>query len=50
VSPRSPAALPLEARQAAWSRLWQRLLAEPPPECETEDKPHDAEAELKDAG
>jgi hypothetical protein len=26
----SPRALPLEARRAAWSRLWQVLLREPP--------------------
>ena len=26
----SPSVLPLEARRAAWSRLWQVLLSEPP--------------------
>jgi len=49
--PSSPSTLPLEARKRAWDRLWQRLLAEPPPGDEAEptdeaakDPQHDDEA------
>jgi hypothetical protein len=38
--------LPIEVRQAAWQRLWQRLLADPPIpddtlECEPREQPDD---------
>jgi len=49
VSPHSPAALPLEARQAAWSRLWQRLLADPPPRPEPKTEPGGTGDEPTDA-
>ena len=41
----SRGALPLEARQAAWDRLWQRLLAPPPQEPDP-----DVTAEADDRG
>jgi hypothetical protein len=40
----SPAALPLEARQAAWDALWRRLLAEPPVDDDSPDSEADAGA------
>jgi hypothetical protein len=46
VRPSSPV-LPLEARQAAWRRLWERLLAEPPTPADPETEP--AEDEVVDS-
>ncbi len=33
-----PSPLPIAARQAAWSRLWQALLSEPPKPPDPPDK------------
>jgi hypothetical protein len=41
--PHSPTSLPLEARRAAWARLWERLLAEPPQEPVPESMPQTAD-------
>ena len=40
----SPDALPIEVRQAAWHRLWQRLLSEAAPADETETGDESAES------
>jgi len=36
---RDPAVLPPEARAASWRLLWERLLAEPPPQPDPETEP-----------
>jgi hypothetical protein len=52
VVPSPSGALPLEARQAAWDRLWQLLLASPPadpnPDPELEQSESDGESEDRD--
>jgi hypothetical protein len=48
----STAELPIEARQAAWQRLWERLLIEPPtPDDNPESEPrtHLDEATAEDS-
>jgi hypothetical protein len=47
----SPSVLPLEARRAAWSRLWQVLLREPSSDDteQQEAEPHSESAETNDA-
>jgi hypothetical protein len=53
VSRPDTAVLPIEARQAAWQRLWERLLIEPPIPGDTpESEPHtnlDDEATAEDS-
>ena len=46
----SPSVLPLEARRAAWSRLWQVLLREPPSDAaEQQESEHEsAQAETNE--
>lgn len=44
----APSTIPLEARRAAWDRLWLRLLAEPPasepePANSTDDESDDTD-------
>ena len=47
----TPSVLPLEARQAAWSRLWQILLREPLNDAveQLKSEPHSESAETNDA-
>jgi hypothetical protein len=47
----SPSVLPLEARRAAWSRLWQVLLREPPNDVmeQHESEPNSERAETNEA-
>jgi hypothetical protein len=49
VSRPEPDALAMDARQDAWSRLWQRLLAQPPDTAPPETEPNEIKEESEDA-